>query len=59
MPDQWLEDLAIAGEPDECAEKIGRYLAAGADSVVLFPFPAERAREMVELAAAEVLPRLR
>jgi alkanesulfonate monooxygenase SsuD/methylene tetrahydromethanopterin reductase-like flavin-dependent oxidoreductase (luciferase family) len=59
MPDQWIEDLAIAGEPDECAEKIRRLLAAGADSVALFPCPAEQARDMVELVAAEVLPRLR
>jgi 5,10-methylenetetrahydromethanopterin reductase len=59
LPDQWVEDLAIAGEPDECAEKIQRLLDAGADSVALFPVPAERARELVELAAAEVLPRVR
>jgi alkanesulfonate monooxygenase SsuD/methylene tetrahydromethanopterin reductase-like flavin-dependent oxidoreductase (luciferase family) len=59
LPDQWVDDLAIAGEPDECAEKIRRLLDAGADSVALFPVPAERARELVELAAAEVLPRVR
>jgi alkanesulfonate monooxygenase SsuD/methylene tetrahydromethanopterin reductase-like flavin-dependent oxidoreductase (luciferase family) len=59
MPDEWVEDLVIAGEPDECAEKIRRFLAAGADSVVLFPVGAERTREMVELAAATVLPQVR
>ena len=59
LPDQWVEDLAIAGEPDECAAGIRRLLDAGADSVALFPVPAERARELVELAAAEVLPRVR
>ena len=42
MPDRWLDDLAVAGEPDECAEKIRRLLDAGSDSVVLFPI-AERA----------------
>jgi 5,10-methylenetetrahydromethanopterin reductase len=58
LPDQWVEDLAIAGEPDECAGKIRRLLDAGADSVALFPVPAQHARELIELAAAEVLPRL-
>lgn len=59
MPDQWVEDLVIAGDPDECAEKIRRLLAAGADSVVLFPAGAEGTREMIELAAAAVLPKVR
>jgi 5,10-methylenetetrahydromethanopterin reductase len=54
----WVEDLVVAGNPDECAEKIRALLAAGADTVVLFPTPAERAVEMLELAAAEVLPQL-
>jgi len=58
MPAQWLEDLAVAGEPDECVEKIRRLLAAGADSVALFPMPSERSEEMVRAAAADVLPRL-
>jgi 5,10-methylenetetrahydromethanopterin reductase len=59
LPDEWLEELVVAGDPEECAAKIDRLLAAGADSIALFPTPAERARELVELAAAEVLPRLR
>jgi 5,10-methylenetetrahydromethanopterin reductase len=58
MPAQWLEDLAVAGEPDECAEKIRRLLAAGADSVALFPMPSERSEGMVRAAAADVLPRV-
>jgi 5,10-methylenetetrahydromethanopterin reductase len=58
MPAQWLEDLAIAGEPDECAEKIRRLLDAGADSVALFPVPSEHSEEMVRAGAADVLPRL-
>ncbi len=58
MPDQWLEDLAIAGDPEECAAKIRRLLDAGADSVALFPMPVERAGEVVRLTGAEVLPRL-
>jgi len=59
MPDQWLEDLVIAGDPDECAAKIQALLDAGSDSVALFPFPEERAEEVLELTAREVLPKLR
>jgi 5,10-methylenetetrahydromethanopterin reductase len=59
MPAQWVEDLAIAGTPDECAEKIQALLDAGSDSVALFPFPEDRAGEVLELTAREVLPRLR
>ncbi|MCL4234163.1 MAG: LLM class flavin-dependent oxidoreductase, partial [Deltaproteobacteria bacterium] len=58
MPAQWVEDLVITGDPDECAAKIRRLLDAGADSVVLFPMPVERAEEVVRLTAREVLPRL-
>ncbi|MCY4086503.1 MAG: LLM class flavin-dependent oxidoreductase [Actinomycetia bacterium] len=58
LPAQWLEDLVVAGTPDECAEKIEALIGAGSDSVILMPTPAERAPELVELAAKEVLPRL-
>lgn len=58
MPDSWLEDLVLAGTPDECAEKIQRYLDAGTDSVVLFPASAEGIDELVEFAAREVIPRI-
>jgi len=58
MPDQWLEDLAIAGDPDECAAKIQAFLDAGSDSVNLWLFPLERGEEVAELTAREVLPRV-
>ena len=58
MPERWLTDLNVVGDPDECAHQIRRLLEAGADSVILFPSPVERAEEIVRLAAAEVLPRL-
>jgi alkanesulfonate monooxygenase SsuD/methylene tetrahydromethanopterin reductase-like flavin-dependent oxidoreductase (luciferase family) len=56
MPDEWLEDLAIAGDPAECARKIELLLAAGSDTVELFPAPPERASELIALAAEKVLP---
>jgi alkanesulfonate monooxygenase SsuD/methylene tetrahydromethanopterin reductase-like flavin-dependent oxidoreductase (luciferase family) len=37
MPTAWLNALAIAGTPDECAATVMRLGAAGADSVVLVP----------------------
>jgi 5,10-methylenetetrahydromethanopterin reductase len=58
MPDRWLDNLVIAGEPDECAHRIRDYLNAGADSVVLFAMPEERSEEIIELAAKEVLTRV-
>lgn len=56
MPDAWVEDLAVAGTPDECAEKIDRLLAAGARSVVLAPV--DPAAEALERAARDVLPKV-
>jgi alkanesulfonate monooxygenase SsuD/methylene tetrahydromethanopterin reductase-like flavin-dependent oxidoreductase (luciferase family) len=47
LPEAWVDDLVVAGDPDECAAKIQVLLDAGSDSVVLFP------------VAREVLPRLR
>jgi 5,10-methylenetetrahydromethanopterin reductase len=58
MPDRWIEDLAVAGEPDECAEKIRRLLDAGSDSVVLFPVAGEDPEAVVRAAAADVLPKV-
>lgn len=59
MPEQWVEDLAVAGDASECAAKIQRLLDAGADSVLLFPFPPDDAVAQMEITAAEVLPQIR
>jgi len=59
MPERWLDELTVSGDADDCAAAIRAHVDAGADSVALFPFPAERAEPMLELAAAEILPRLR
>lgn len=58
MPERWLDELAVIGDGPACAARIQRLLAAGADAVALFPMPHERAEEIVELAAREILPRL-
>jgi 5,10-methylenetetrahydromethanopterin reductase len=59
MPDQWMEDLAVAGDPEECATKVQGLLDAGSDSVALFPLPVDRTVEIVEMTARDVLPKVR
>lgn len=58
MKPQWLSDLAVVGDPDECAAQVQALLDAGADSVVLFPQPFERSEHVVRLAAEHILPRV-
>jgi 5,10-methylenetetrahydromethanopterin reductase len=58
MPSSWLDDLVIAGDPEECAMKIQALIDAGSDSVNLWVFPLDRAEEVLKLTADEVLPRL-
>lgn len=59
IEERWVDDLAVVGDPEQCAAAIRRLLEAGADSVVLFPLPDDRTEEIMELAAREVLPRVR
>lgn len=59
MPDAWVDDLTVAGDPDECADRLEALYDAGSDSVCLWPSPAEGTEEVLRLTAAEVLPRLR
>ena len=54
MPDLWVGDLAIAGTPEECAQEILSFYAAGA----LLPVATDRMVEVVRLAPNSVLPRL-
>ncbi|MCW3002092.1 MAG: 5,10-methylenetetrahydromethanopterin reductase [Conexibacter sp.] len=58
MPDQWIEDLVIAGDPDEVAAKIQALIDAGSDSVALAPVAADRPAEIATLTAREVLPKV-
>ena len=58
LPSQWIEDLTIAGTPEECADKIKGFGEAGADTVALFPLPTERIDDLIAMTAQEVLPLL-
>jgi len=58
MPESWIDDLTIAGTPDECAARIQEYYEAGVDSVALFPMPSEHIDELVRVTGEQVLPLL-
>ena len=46
MPDQWVDDLAVAGDPDECSRKIQTLLDAGLGPRGAVPHPGrERAAD--------------
>jgi len=50
----------IIGTPEQCAEQLERFRAAGCNYVILNPIgPAAEEREQVERLAAEVVPKLR
>jgi 5,10-methylenetetrahydromethanopterin reductase len=55
MPQTWIEDMTISGNPEECAAKMRAFLAAGADALLLFPLGS---KEMARFTATEVLPLL-
>jgi len=58
IPEEWLDWFTVTGTPNECVAKIAALHDAGATSVVLSPFPPHEASRIVELTAAEVLPRV-
>lgn len=58
MPEQWVTDLAVAGDGPECAARIDELRAAGSDAVILFPAPFERGAELVRFAGEQVIPRV-
>ncbi|HEX6353186.1 LLM class flavin-dependent oxidoreductase [Actinophytocola sp.] len=67
LPEEWIDELAIVGDPARCAAKISQLRQAGADSVVLALPPQEQRpglRELISLIrdgaparAASISPR--
>ncbi|SNR65600.1 Flavin-dependent oxidoreductase, luciferase family (includes alkanesulfonate monooxygenase SsuD and methylene tetrahydromethanopterin reductase) [Haloechinothrix alba] len=58
MPDEWIDTLAVAGNPDEVAARITELRAAGATSVVLAPVNGDTVQDELRLTASAVLPHL-
>lgn len=58
VDDAVIARVAVAGTPDECAAGVRRLIAAGADEIVFFPFPADSAETVIRRIAADLLPRL-
>jgi len=58
MPDKWIDDLAIAGDPRECVEKLQAFGMTGIHGVALLPASGLSARKVLELTGAEVRPHL-
>ncbi len=56
MPEEWIDQLTITGEPDECLEQIQAFVHNGASSIVLTPLPGDDIESQVELAARHILP---
>jgi len=46
MPDEWVDELAIVGTPEDCRRAIHRLVDAGADTVVLVPLPDKSPNEL-------------
>jgi 5,10-methylenetetrahydromethanopterin reductase len=59
IPDQWIDEFAVAGDSAHCAARLQELLDAGSDAVGLWLFPTDRVDEVAELTAREVLPALR
>ncbi len=59
MPDAWVDDLSVAGSPDDARRSIARLREAGVDSVVLVPPPELEADAWLDRIATELLPVLR
>ncbi|CAI2931847.1 LLM class flavin-dependent oxidoreductase [Aminobacter niigataensis] len=58
IPDDWLDWIAIAGEPADAVKGIKELFAAGATSVVLCIVPSDELPQQVDLIGREVLPHI-
>lgn len=58
LPEDWLDWLAIAGDPSDAVAAIKSHFAAGATSVVLCIVPSEELPEQLGLIGKEVLPHI-
>lgn len=59
VTDDIVRKVAIAGTPDECQEQIQALVDAGADEIAFFCFPSDRAEQIIERFATDLMPRFR
>jgi alkanesulfonate monooxygenase SsuD/methylene tetrahydromethanopterin reductase-like flavin-dependent oxidoreductase (luciferase family) len=57
--DAFLDRVAAAGRPDQVAERLGEYVAAGARHLILAVASRTDRRRIAETIAAEVIPQIR
>lgn len=57
MPDDWIDELAVAGDPDDVGKRIAALGAAGATSVILSPVDTDHADAQLKLFADSTLHR--
>ena len=58
VDDAMVDQLAVSGNAEECEAGIRRLIAAGADSIVFFPFPGDEIEKQLEGISRVLLPRL-
>jgi alkanesulfonate monooxygenase SsuD/methylene tetrahydromethanopterin reductase-like flavin-dependent oxidoreductase (luciferase family) len=57
LADSVIDAFAIAGEPDECCEKLQRLADAGVTGFILFEIPGHLVTQLVSAAAKHILPK--
>ena len=53
--DEWVEQMTVAGNEQDCRAAMGRLCAAGLDSLILCPIPGERILPMLDGLSVETL----
>lgn len=59
LPAWWIDELTVAGTPDEAAARLHQLGNAGVDAVALFPASGPTTASTLELLGSAVLPQLR
>lgn len=57
FPDEWLDQLAIVGDPATCVKSIGKLAESGADTIVFAPLP-DQSEQQFDALVRDVLPLL-
>lgn len=58
VEDAWIDEFAVAGNPDQVGARLTALIAAGAGAIGLWLFPPGRLHHQLRQLAGEVLPTL-